>query len=872
MLRVVLIDDDADDSMIVREFLKDCRGSDFVLDCFQTVTPALAAIRAETYDICLLDYQLGADDGLTTIGEIKAINGQLPIVILTGLGDRNVDMAAMRAGASDYISKDHLAPNQLDRKIRYAIARENARARRLDQGSESSPKILLVEDDEEDYLLVKEMLTDIHGDSLSLHWVPSWEEATGEIVGHRYDVCLLDYNLGDRTGVELVKEAVAHGADIPLILLTGCGNRETDLEAMRAGASDFLDKNELRPALLDRSIRYAIERSRAERRAAEKSLSEGPRIAFIEDDEDDYLLTEDLLVEIYGTTFRLDWIRTWSQALEVVREHNHDVYLVDYRLGAGNGLDLIREAVKQGCNAPIILLTGENSREIDIEAMKAGASDYLVKGEITARMLDRAIRYSIEQHRSETRLTELAQYDQLTGLANRVLFRDFLTGSLARAKRRQEMVAVMLIDLDRFKVINDTQGHDAGDQLLKVVAQRLKDSVRASDLVARLGGDEFTVVLEGIHDPTIISHFGDRILETIRQPVTICGAEVFTTVSIGIAIYPTDVEDFDDLITSADAAMYRAKEMGSNNYQFYTVDLHIQAARRQELEGGLRAAIENGELSLDYQPQFAFPNGNVIGFEALLRWHHPSWGFVSPDQFIHIAEETGLIVPIGEIVMRQAFEQARRFWELGMRNFRMAVNLSARQFQELDLHETVAAILRDCDVSPALIEIEITESSILKDADRVGEVLQSFNDLGLLVALDDFGTGFSSLNQLKNFPGATIKIDQSFVQHVLSNASDAAIVRAVIEMAHNLGLRVIAEGIETEGQLEFLRQEGCDAVQGFYLFRPACAARITVERLAEVAELFQRGHAEVDDAAAAVSEATSEDQDFARRAVGSQRG
>ena len=221
-----------------------------------------------------------------------------------------------------------------------------------------------------------------------------------------------------------------------------------------------------------------------------------------------------------------------------------------------------------------------------------------------------------------------------------------------------------------------------------------------------------------------------------------------------------------------------------------------------------------------------------------------------------------------ELEEREAFEQARRFWELGMRNFRMAVNLSARQFQELDLHETVASILRDCDVSPGLIEIEITESSILKDADRVGEVLQSFNDLGLLVALDDFGTGFSSLNQLKNFPGATIKIDQSFVQHVLSNASDAAIVRAVIEMAHNLGLRVIAEGIETEGQLEFLRQEGCDAVQGFYLFRPACAARITMERLAEVAELFQSSHSEVEQAAEAES---VEEQDFVPPAVANQR-
>ncbi len=840
MLHVILIDDDPDDCVLVRDLLSDSRGKEFELDCYETLYAGIEAIREKPYDVCLLDYRLGLDDSLPTIPEIRSIRETLPIVVLTGLGDRDVDLEAMRAGASDYVSKDHLNPNHLDRKIRYAIAREQSRARRRETAGDACPRILLVEDDKDDYIIVHEMLSDIHGEALRLHWVPSWEEATHEISGNRYDVCLLDNNLGEHSGMELVQEAIAHGVEIPLILLTGCGDRDTDLEAMRSGASDFLDKNELRPALLDRSIRYAIERSKAERRAAERSLAEGPRICFIEDDEDDFLLTQDLLIEIYGTTFQLEWIKTWSRALEVVHEHSHDVYLVDYRLGEGNGLDLIREAVQQGCNAPIILLTGENSREVDIEAMKAGASDYLVKGEITARLLDRAIRYSIEQHRSETRLTELAQYDQLTGLANRNLFKDFLTGSLARASRRDEMVAVMLIDLDRFKMINDTYGHDTGDQLLKVVAQRLKDSVRASDLVARLGGDEFTVVLEGIHDPTIVSHFGDRILEIVKQPVTISGNEVYTTVSVGIAIYPTDVRNFDDLIKSADAAMYRAKESGGDSYQFYTVDLHIKATRRQEIEKGLRKAVDRDEFVLEYQPQFGLPDGGVIGFEALLRWQHPAWGRVSPEQFIHIAEETGLIVSMGEFVMRQAFAQARRFHDMGIEGFRMAVNLSARQFQELDLSESVRLILEECQVSPDLIEIEITESSILKDSERVSAVLQEFHDLGLLVALDDFGTGFSSLNHLKNFPGATIKIDQSFVQNVLQSPSDAAIVKAVIEMAHNLGLRVIAEGIETEGQLDFLLAEGCDAVQGFYLFRPAPPNAFTVDRLREASERIRQ--------------------------------
>ena len=310
--------------------------------------------------------------------------------------------------------------------------------------------------------------------------------------------------------------------------------------------------------------------------------------------------------------------------------------------------------------------------------------------------------------------------------------------------------------------------------------------------------------------------------------------------SIGIAIYPTDVRNFDDLIKSADAAMYRAKEDGADNYQFYTVDLHVQAKQRQKLEKGLRAAIERNEFVVEYQPQFALPNGEVIGFEALLRWQHPTWGRINPDQFIHIAEETGLIVNIGEIVMRQAFSQARTFWEMGIRDFRMAVNLSARQFQELALSDSVRKILEESGVSPDLIEFEITESCILKDADRVGAVLKDFHELGLLVALDDFGTGYSSLNHLRSFPGATIKIDQTFVQNVLLGPSDAAIVRAVIEMAHNLGLRVIAEGIETKGQLEFLLAESCDAVQGFYLFRPDASEAFTVDRLMEASTRISR--------------------------------
>jgi diguanylate cyclase (GGDEF)-like protein len=551
-----------------------------------------------------------------------------------------------------------------------------------------------------------------------------------------------------------------------------------------------------------------------------------PRILLIEDDEDDLLLTRELLAEAFGDAFELEWARSWDQALAAIGEARHDIYLVDYRLGARNGLELVREAIDLGSAAPFIVLTGQGSREIDLEAMRAGAADYLAKGEMTAPLLDRAIRYAIERHRSERRLAEMAQFDQLTGLANRVLLRDYLIKTLARADRHHQLVAVMLLDLDRFKTINDTHGHNAGDQLLKEVADRLRLSVRQSDLVARLGGDEFTVVMDGLTDPGVIAGLAARILEVVRQPVHLDRCEVFTSASIGISVYPTDVDNIDDLLTSADAAMYRAKERGAGRFHFYTVAMRVRAAERLELENGLRSALLRREFRLHYQPQVDLRTGAIVGMEALLRWQHPRRGLVAPAEFVPLAEETGLIVPIGAWVLRSACGQLSTWHRAGYPAVRMAVNFSARQFQDEDIAVVVAAILEQCDLAPRFLEIEITESDILKGPSRVQTLLKEFTDLGVRVALDDFGTGYSSLNHLRSFPGASIKIDQSFVQNVCSERHDAAIVRSLISMAHNLSLKVIAEGVETAEQLAFLRENDCDAIQGYLVRRPMPAEEI----------------------------------------------
>ena len=687
-------------------------------------------------------------------------------------------------------------------------------------------RILHVDDDEDDFELTKNLLVQVFGKQLTVHWESDWSRSLVLLRDGAYDICLLDYFLGVRNGIELVAEAIHSGVELPLILLTGRGSRDVDLAAMRAGAADYLDKNCLSAALLERSIRYAIRHVKTSRKAELLVPDRAPRLLLIEDDEDDFILTQAMLREVHGSDYVLDWVSDWQDAITQLSHEAHDVYLVDYRLGARNGLDLVTEAQARGCTAPIIMLTGQGNRELDLEAMKAGASDYLVKSEISAPLLDRAIRYALERKRGQQRLTEMAQFDQLTRLANRALFLDYLGRAMARADRQRQPIALLYLDLDRFKIINDTYGHEVGDALLIRVAERLQHCVRASDLVARLGGDEFTVVIDGVSDPKILSHFADRILAALREPIKVGPYELATAASIGIAVYPEDGDTQDELIRAADEAMYRAKESGAGCFSFYTIVMQIAGLHRRVLEHGLRDALDKDQFEIWYQPQMDIATGRMSGVEALLRWMHPEKGMIQPGDFIGLAEETGLIVPIGEWVFSAVCDLARELDSPDFDNLTLAVNFSARQFQERDLAKSVKNILSRSGVSPQMLEIELTESSILRDPERAREVLRVFAGLGLNLALDDFGTGYSSLKHLQNFPGGTIKIDRSFVSNVVSNSDDASIVRAIISMAHNLRLKVVAEGVETKEQLNFLAELNCDSIQGFLFCEPMPAKDI----------------------------------------------
>ena len=427
---------------------------------------------------------------------------------------------------------------------------------------------------------------------------------------------------------------------------------------------------------------------------------------------------------------------------------------------------------------------------------------------------------------AEDKLARLAHFDALTGLPNRGLLQGRLKRAMARANRADSLVAVMYLDLDQFKEINDSLGHAVGDQVLREAALRLERCVRSTDTVARLGGDEFTVLLEEVRSIDEIGRVADKLLQAVRERAEIAGHELHLSTSIGVTVFPLDGRDADALLRNADLAMYHAKQEGKNNYQFFSHDMGAQTERRVDLQARLRGALARNEFTLAYQPQVDVRTGAIVGFEALLRWSDRELGPVPPAQFIPIAEDTGLIVPIGEWVLYEASRQGKRWLDAGHGPLSMAVNLSPRQFRQKNLVQRVAAILAETSFPAANLELEITESSVMHRAEEAAESLRALHALGVQISLDDFGTGYSSLAYLHRFPVTTLKVDQSFVRDIKSDRDDAAIVSTVITLARQLKLKALAEGVETKAQLAFLRARGCDFYQGYLFCRPAPANEI----------------------------------------------
>lgn len=550
------------------------------------------------------------------------------------------------------------------------------------------------------------------------------------------------------------------------------------------------------------------------------SASDVVRVLIVEDSEDDYILLQANLAGSGRQHYELTWVKSAEEALEIVRAGDHDIHLYDYTIGETTGIDLLRRMKDERCPAPIIMLTGQDDPELDIEALRLGASDYVHKADLSPALISRTIAYALERKRSEQKLARLAEIDGLTGLANRTIFMQFLKRAVARTDRQKHHVAVLFLDLDRFKNINDSLGHAAGDDLLIQVSRRLAGCVRASDMVCRLGGDEFTVILEGVGRAQTAALVAEKILASLAPSFMIGGHEIFVNASVGIALYPGGNRGVDELVKNADMAMYRAKEKPGSHYEFHTEEMTERAHDRLSLERDLRRAIEKDELILHYQPQQSLSTGEIIGYEALVRWIHPENGLIPPDRFIPVAEETGLIVPLGEWVLKTACAQNKKWIDSGLPARRVAVNLSAKQFQSQLLPDQVWSAISDSGLDPHFLELELTEGHLAENAEDATETLWALKTMGVTVSIDDFGTGYSSLSHLKRFPVDTLKIDRSFVTDLPHDGDDVAITKAILSIGKSLNLSVVAEGVEDKEQLEFLREHGCDFVQGYFLSRP----------------------------------------------------
>lgn len=552
------------------------------------------------------------------------------------------------------------------------------------------------------------------------------------------------------------------------------------------------------------------------------------RILLVEDNLGDVRLLQEYLKESDSLNADLIHVDCLSEAVACLGEAaSYDLVLLDLSLPDSQGLATFSAIQERAGNLPIILLTGNDDESLAVQAVQQGAQDYLVKGKVDADLLARAIRYGIERNRllvemEKVREVEqhLAYHDMLTNLPNRLLFYDRMRQALAHARRYSGLVAVLFLDLDGFKAINDRHGHAVGDRLLQAVATRLKGNMRQSDTIARLGGDEFTILLTGIKSMKDVSRTAQKVLSVVSRPFAIDGHQLGVTCSIGVSVFPHDGSDTESLIKRADFAMYRAKNQGKANYQHFDITVVSQAPKQASFENDLRKAIVNHELRIHFQPQVSLATGQITGVEALVRWQHPEFGLLPPSEFIPLAEETGLIVPLGEWVLRSACIQNKVWQVAGYEPLPVAINLSARQFREIGLPETVARVLHETGLSPNFLTLEITETNAMQDVEYTISTLEVLKDMGLGIALDDFGTGHSSLSYLKRFPIDLLKIDKSFIQDVPDDPDDACIITAMVGLSQNLGMKVIAEGVETEKQLAFLRAIRCEQMQGFFFSRP----------------------------------------------------
>jgi diguanylate cyclase (GGDEF)-like protein len=550
-------------------------------------------------------------------------------------------------------------------------------------------------------------------------------------------------------------------------------------------------------------------------------------VLLVEDNLIDAQLIRRLLRRAASAYYRIIHVRTLNDAVLSAEELDPDVILADLNLPDSRGTQTVASLQTSYPDIPLVIVSAWEDEAISLRSVKAGAQDYLVKGHIDAANLHRVIRYAVERKRTELELVRLAHYDQLTALPNRTLLRERVKHALGRAMRSGTGIATLVLDMDRFKEINDTLGHELGDKVLIEAGRRIRASVRDQDTVARLGGDEFAIVLEGVSEAKEVLAVVERITASLGHLTSIEGHAIKSSTSIGIAMYPENGSDLSELLQAADLAMYQAKSLGRGRYQFFAEAMQEEAQSRHALEWALQRAVERKEFRLVYQPQLCLRTGTVIGVEALLRWMNPTRGLLSPQHFIAGLEEFGLINELGEWVLQTACEQVRRWNGMDFEPMRIGVNVSAQQLEDPMLIDKIRSALEETKLPPEFLELELTESSLMSDPVEAGALLREIRRIGVRIAIDDFGTGYSSLTYLHDFPLNALKIDKCFVRTVESNDRGGPISDMIIGLGKNLGLDVIAEGVETEAQLEYLRAQGCDIAQGYLYARPESPEKLT---------------------------------------------
>lgn len=798
---VLVVEDNPGDARLVELFLREETANPFRVLKAGVLADALTVLTSEHVDVVLLDLSLPDSFGLDTLARVKAVRPLVPVVVLTGTKDEMLALEALRRGAQDYLVKGGDDGELLRRAIRYAIERSRVEvALRL---SEDRFRAVFQNAG------VGVVLSEADGSFLQAN--PAFCAMVGydedELVGKRFEdishpedasrnKSLRDEMLaGGRDSYNLTKRYIAKDGRVVWGRMTVTMVRGTDPE--------------------EPSVRFTVtvvedvtERKRLEdhmRLSATVFENSGDGL-FVTDDHCNIVHVNPAFTEITGFDAE-DVLGKTPKVLSSGR-HGPEFYerMWESLRSAGKWQGEIWDRRKSG-----EMFAGWQNIAVVRNSLGEITNYVAVISDITSRK------------QVEERLSYQANHDPLTRLPNRTLFHERLSRAVARAHRNQSLVALLFIDLDHFKEVNDTLGHLAGDMLLQQVAERLTGATRQGDTVARLAGDEFTVILEDVQDPRDAAVVAHKILHMLVEQFDLAGHVAHISSSIGVALYPVDAGDSQTLIKLADAAMYRAKHLGRNGCQFHSEAVNAQAFERLALENALRQALERGEFAIHYQPIFDFKSGRIVAVEALLRWRHPEVGMVVPGQFIALADETGLIVSIGRWVLKAACAQVKKWRDSGFPDLELHVNLSGRQLREADLVEQIAEALEESGLPPASLVLEVPESSAVDKGHDPGAMFARFTALGLGLAIDEFGSGYSSFAFLRRLPANSLKMAQGFVRNVANSTDDSEIVTAIVAVARGLHMSVIAPGVETPEQLSFLASFGCDRVQGFLLARPMSA-------------------------------------------------